>query len=154
MTASGNRTKRNRRRPLVRESSDRWLDGLAGDIGLSCGDTTFCGVDRDDIAVEIAKKNLMLNKIDRKFFSVYTGNLVEGIEKKYDFVVANILTHVIFDLLDDIQRVIKEKGIFVCSGILEENKDLVVAKMKDIGFEILESASKEQWVAICGRFKE
>jgi ribosomal protein L11 methyltransferase len=58
------------------------------------------------------------------------------------------------DLLDDIQRVIKEKGVFICSGILEENKDLVVAKMKDIGFEILGSASREQWVAICGRFKE
>ena len=57
------------------------------------------------------------------------------------------------DLLDDIQRVIKEKGVFICSGILEENKDLVVAKMKDIGFEIFDSASREQWVAITGRFK-
>ena len=36
---------------------------------------------------------------------------------------------------------------------LEELKDLVVAKMKDIGFEILGSASREQWVAITGRFK-
>jgi ribosomal protein L11 methyltransferase len=58
------------------------------------------------------------------------------------------------DLLDDIQRVIKEKGVFICSGILEENKDPVVTKMKNIGFEILESATREHWVAICGRFKE
>jgi ribosomal protein L11 methyltransferase len=112
-----------------------------------------CGVDKDDIAVEIAQKNLILNKIAQKSYSVYSGNLVEGIEKKYDFVAANILTHVILGLLDDIRRVIKENSVFVCSGILEENKDLVVAKMKDIGFEILESASKEHWVAICGRLR-
>jgi ribosomal protein L11 methyltransferase len=137
---------------------DTFLDlgtgsGILMIAAAKLGAVMVCGVDKDDIAVEIAKKNLMLNKIDRKFFSLYTGNLVEGIEKKYDFVAANILTHVILGLLDDIQPVINEKGVFVCSGILEENKDLVVAKMKDIGFEILESATKDQWVAICGRLR-
>jgi ribosomal protein L11 methyltransferase len=137
---------------------DTFLDlgtgsGILMIAAAKLGAGRVCGIDKDDIAVEIAQKNLMLNKIDRKFFSVHSGNLVEGIEKKYDFIAANILTHVIIDLLDDIQRVIKEKGVFVCSGILEENKDLVVTKMKDIGFEILEDASKEHWVAIAGRFK-
>ena len=137
---------------------DTFLDlgtgsGILMIAAVKLGAVMVCGVDKDDTAVEISKKNLMLNKIERKFFSVCTGNLVEGMEKKYDFVAANILTPVILDLLDDIQRVIKENGIFVCSGILEENQDLVVAKMKDIGFEILESASKEQWVAIAGRYK-
>ena len=140
------------------KAGDTFLDlgtgsGILMIVAAKLGAGMVCGVDKDSIAVEIAQKNLMLNKIDRNFFSVCTGNLVEGIEKKYDFVAANILTHVILDLLDDIQRVIKEKGVFVCSGILEENKNLVVTKMKDIGFEILGSASKEQWVAITGRFK-
>jgi ribosomal protein L11 methyltransferase len=137
---------------------DTFLDlgtgsGILMIAAAKLGAAMVCGVDRDDIAVEIARKNLILNKIDRKLFSVYTGNLVEEIDKKYDFIAANILTDIILNLLDDIKRVIKEEGVFVCSGILEENKDLVVAKMMDIGFEILESATKEQWVAICGRFK-
>lgn len=140
------------------KQGDTFLDlgtgsGILMIAAAKLGAGMVCGVDKDETAADIAHKNLMLNKIDRKFFSVYSGNLVEGIEKKYDFVAANILTHVILGLLDDIERVIKEKGVFVCSGILEENKDLVVAKMKDIGFEILESASKEQWVAICGRLR-
>ena len=140
------------------KQGDTFLDlgtgsGILMIAAAKLGASMACGVDKDDIAVEIAQKNLILNKIDRKSFSVCSGNLVEGIENKYDFVAANILTHVILDLLDDIQRVIKEKGVFVCSGILEENKNLVVTKMKDIGFEIFGSASKEQWVAITGRFK-
>jgi ribosomal protein L11 methyltransferase len=129
------------------KAGDTFLDlgtgsGILMIAAAKLGAKMVCGVDKDDIAVDIARKNLILNKIDRKFFSVFSGYLVEGIENKYDFIAANILTHVIMDLLDDIQRVIKEKGVFICSG------------MKDIGFEILGSASREQWVAICGRFKE
>ena len=140
------------------KQGDTFLDlgtgsGILMIAAAKLGASAVCGVDKDDIAVQVARNNLILNKIDRKSFSVFSGNLVEGIEKKYDFVAANILTHVILDLLGDIQRVIKEKGILICSGILEENINLVVAKMKDMGFEILESASKEHWVAISGRFK-
>jgi ribosomal protein L11 methyltransferase len=140
------------------KQGDTFLDlgtgsGILMIAAAKLGASMVCGVDKDEIAVEIAQKNLILNKIDRQSFSVCSGNLVEGIEKKYDFVAANILTHVILGLLADIQRVIKEKGIFICSGILEENKNLVVAKMNDMGFEILESESKEHWVAIAGRFK-
>ena len=117
------------------------------------GAKMVCGVDKDDSAVNIARQNLVLNKIAPKMFSVYRGSLVEGIEKKYDFVAANIVTHVILDLLDDIERVIREESVFVCSGIQEENKDLVVTKMMHIGFEILESTTRDQWVAITGRFR-
>jgi ribosomal protein L11 methyltransferase len=112
-----------------------------------------CGVDKDDIAVDIAAKNLIRNRIHPRRFSVYTGNLVEGTQNRYDFIAANILTRVIVGLLDDITAVIKSGGIFVGSGILAENQDIVVAKMKDMGFEILEVATKEQWAAVAGRFR-
>jgi ribosomal protein L11 methyltransferase len=56
-------------------------------------------------------------------------------------------------LLDDIKTVMKPGGIFVGSGILDENQDTVVAKMKEVGFEILEVSVKEQWVALAGRYK-
>ncbi len=116
------------------------------------GAPVVCGVDKDEIAVEIATKNLMLNRLNPEQFSVRNANLVEETENRYDFIAANILTYVILELLDSITKVLKAGGIFVCSGILEENQDMVVAKMKDIGFDILEIASKEQWVAVAGRY--
>ena len=57
------------------------------------------------------------------------------------------------DKVEVIKKVIKDGGIFVCSGILEDNEDLIVVKMKDVGFEIIRIAGKEKWVAICGRLK-
>ncbi len=137
---------------------DTFLDvgcgsGIMMIAAAKLGAQMVCGVDKDEIAVDIATKNLMLNGIDRKKFSVNTANLVEGLENTYDFIAANILTYVILNLLDSITRVLKVGGIFVCSGILEENQDIVVVKMKDIGFNILEIVSKEQWVAIAGKCK-
>jgi len=137
---------------------DAFLDvgtgsGILMIAAAKLGAPVVCGVDKDEIAVDIATKNLMLNRLNPEQFSVRNGNLVEETESRYDFIAANILTYVILELLNSISKVLKAGGIFVCSGILEENQDMVVAKMKDKGFNILEIASKEPWVAITGRFK-
>jgi ribosomal protein L11 methyltransferase len=82
-----------------------------------------------------------------------SGNLLEGVKEKYDFIVANIFTHVILELLDDLPQVLAQSGIFVCSGMFEKNKNLVVAKMKNLGFEILEIRDEQEWSAIAGRLQ-
>ena len=113
----------------------------------------ICGVDKDTVAIDIAAANLKLNGLDPQSYSLRTGNLLEGIDEPYDFIVANIFTHVILELLDDLSAVIAQDGIFVCSGMFEKNKNLVVAKMKTRGFEILEIREEEDWAAIASRFK-
>ncbi|MGD9239014.1 MAG: 50S ribosomal protein L11 methyltransferase [Desulfobacterales bacterium] len=113
----------------------------------------ICGVDKDAVAVDVAAANLKLNGLDPQSYSLSTGNLLDGIKGKYDFVVANIFTHVILELLDDLPAVLAQSAIFVCSGMFEKNKNLVVAKMKNLGFEILEIREQEEWAAIAGRMK-
>ena len=81
------------------------------------------------------------------------ANLLEGIQDTYDFIVANIFTHVILELLDDLDRVLVPDGIFICSGMFEKNKSLVAAKMKNMGLEILEIREQEEWSAIACRLK-
>jgi ribosomal protein L11 methyltransferase len=111
-----------------------------------------CGLDKNEMAVKIAETNLRLNRIAPQRFSVKEGHLVAGIEERYDLVVANILTQVIYNLLEDIERILNDKAIFICSGILEQNENLVIARMKTIGFDILDLCIKDQWVAIAGRY--
>jgi ribosomal protein L11 methylase PrmA len=50
--------------------------------------------------------------------------------------------------------VLVQGGIFVCSGILETDKDQVLKKMKDLGFERVEILVKEEWTAIACRLKK
>jgi len=68
-------------------------------------------------------------------------------------IAANILTHVILDLIGDIKRVLNPGGIFICSGIIEKNQSQVTEALQNIGFEIVETAVKEEWVAITSRLK-
>ena len=112
-----------------------------------------CGLDKNEMAVKIAETNLRLNGIAKQRFSVKEGDLVAGVEEKYDLIVANILTQAIYNLLEDIEKNLSHKTIFICSGILEKNENLVLARMKTIGFDILDICIKDQWVAIAGRYK-
>jgi len=109
------------------------------------------GVDTDEVAVDIAEKNLRLNQIPGAAFKVRTGNLVEGIHEKFDAAAANILSEVILVLLDTIRNVLSPGSILICSGIIEENGAAVCKKLEALGFEILEIAKKEEWVAIAAR---
>ena len=112
-----------------------------------------CGLDKDTVAIDVAGANLQRNGLDPRHYRLRSGNLLEGVQEKYDFIVANIFTHIILELLDDLPRALTKGGIFVCSGIYEQNKNLVVVKMKKMGFEILEIREQEQWAAIAGRMQ-
>ena len=57
----------------------------------------------------------------------------------------------ILELLEDITRLLACGGIFVGSGIIRQNNDTVLSAMQKLRFEILETAAKEDWMAIVGR---
>lgn len=116
------------------------------------GATTMTGTDIDDLAVETAGKNIQLNNIPTEKYKLIKGNLSESVNETFDFVAANILAEIIMGFLDDLYKVIKKKGLFVCSGILEEKADMVADKMKEKGFRILEIRKKDSWAAIAGMF--
>ena len=111
------------------------------------------GVDKDEVALGVAAENLKLNNVSRQIFHLTAGDLGAQINESFNFIVANIYSHVILKFLDDIPRLLTAGGIFVGSGIIQENKDVVLAAMEKLKFEILETAAKEDWVAIAGRLK-
>lgn len=120
----------------------------AGKLGAG----PMVGVDRDGVAVEVARKNLAHNGIGPDRARVVAGDLLACVDERFDLVAANILSEVILVLLDDIRRVLSPGGVLVCSGIISENREKVTQKMAALGFEILEVREKEGWVAIAGRW--
>jgi len=84
------------------------------------------GIDRDEVAVDIGKKNLHRNRINPEKFDIRVGNLVEKVGKTYDVVVANIMSEVICTLLPDINKV--DKNIFQthCENLLQQNNPSTV----------------------------
>ena len=106
------------------------------------------GTDNDEIAVDVAGNNLMQNGIAASTFKVITGNLLENVGARFDVVAANITSKTILLLLDDIQKVLVKNSMFICSGIIEKDKNKVIQKIKNSGFEVIEILKKETWVSI------
>lgn len=135
------------------KEGDRFLDvgtgsGILMIAAARLGAARVCGIDRDETAVKVAAANLTLNSIDPYRFEVKIANLIEETSRTYDIIAANILTRVILDLIVDIRRVLEPGGIFICSGIMEKNQAQVIEALQNTGFDILETAVKEEWVAI------
>ena len=111
------------------------------------------GTDNDEVAVDVACKNLMQNRIATATFNVITGNLVEKVAARFDVVAANITPKDILLLLDDIKKVLVKNSIFICSGIIEEDKNNVIQKMENLGFEVIDILTKATWVSIASMLR-
>jgi ribosomal protein L11 methyltransferase len=111
------------------------------------------GTDNDVVAVDVACKNLMQNKIAKATFNVITGNFIESVSARFDVVAANLTSKCILILLDDIKNVLFKNGIFICSGIIEADQDHVIEKMKNLGFEVIKVLTKENWVSIASKLR-
>jgi ribosomal protein L11 methyltransferase len=111
------------------------------------------GVDDKQEAANIAKKNLIRNGIDADRFDVRKGDLLEGMDAQFDVVVANLLTEIIVVLLDDLKKVLKQGGIFVCSGIVEKNCNRVIEKMRSIGLQVIEKETRAMWGVVAATLR-
>ncbi len=135
--------------------SDTFLDigtgsGILMIAAAKKGASYLFGVDNDSVAVEIAEKNLRLNKIDENF-DIVKGDLSKSVDKSYDFVAANILAEVVIVLIPDVPRVLNKDGLFLASGIISEKKDAVLSTLKENGFDVVEVKEKDSWVSIVSR---
>jgi ribosomal protein L11 methyltransferase len=111
------------------------------------------GTDNNKAAVAAARKNLRMNAIEQSRYAVSTGNLAVGVTRQFDIVVANILPEIIVTILEDVHAVLKQKGILICSGMIQANTHRVVAKMKARGMKVVDTCTQSQWAAIVGKLQ-
>jgi ribosomal protein L11 methyltransferase len=135
-------------------AGDAFLDvgtgsGILMIAAAKLGAGSVYGVDNDEVAVTVAKKNLTANRIPG--FSLSTANLVDGVDRRFDVVTANILAEVIIVLLPDVTTVLRENGVFICSGIITAKRDAVLSGLHEQGLEVIAVLEQEGWVAIAAR---
>lgn len=107
-------------------------------------------LDLDEVAVQSARENVKLNKVQDRI-DVSQGNLLDGVDEQADVVVANILAEIIMSFTDDVAKVVKPGGYFIASGIIKPKKDDVKNTMIASGFTIEETIVMEDWVALIAK---
>ena len=92
-----------------------------------------------------------LNGVGRDRYTVRWGDVVtdqalrQELGGPYDVVVANIVADVIKALASTVRPLVKEGGIFLCSGIIDDRAEEVAQCLRDNGWTIAEARSSEGW---------
>jgi ribosomal protein L11 methyltransferase len=102
------------------------------------------GCDTDFDSITIARENAATNEVgDEIEFRV--GSISEK-DSVYDFVCANLTADVIVPLLPLLLE--KFRRVLILSGILNEQKDFIIAKLKDYGIENPEIELLGEWISV------
>lgn len=106
------------------------------------------GTDIENIAVQTARKNLLLNRIKPERFNLCQGDLACHIKNRFDLVVANLLTGPVIKLVDRLPAILVKEGVFICSGIITRDQNKVLTRLRQDHFKIIEVLTKENWIAL------
>ena len=139
------------------KEGDRVIDigsgsGILSMAAVLLGAEKATGVDLDPVAVRVALENVELNNLQDKI-EILHGNLTDVIREKADIVVANIMADIILILLEDVRAFIKDDGLFISSGIIQEKRAAVEARLLEKNFSIVEVETKGEWCAITAQKK-
>ena len=124
--------------------------GILAIAAAKLGASTVIGVDTDKVAVEVADENCRFNEVD---VTIKHGSL-DSLSGKADIIIANIIADVILSLLPDVVTKLKENGLFIASGIIDERAKEVLEKAGEYGFNLQFEDREAEWVAFCFSLKE
>ena len=132
--------------------------GILGMLALKFGAKYSVGTDLDPCAIDATHENMEVNGITKDQYEVMIGNIIDdkaiqdkaGYEK-YDIVVANILADVLVPLTPVIINQLKNGGIYITSGIIDDKEETVVNAVKAAGLEVLEVTYQGEWVSVTAR---
>ena len=129
--------------------------GILAIAALCLGARFATGVDIDPKAVDVAYENAALNGIGKDRCRFLAGNVLadqslvnELAQEKADLVLANIVADVIIPLAPVVPRLLKEDGVFLCSGIIDTRGDEVAAALEAAGLHVIRRREKTGWIAL------
>ena len=132
--------------------------GILGMLALKFGAKYSVGTDLDPCAIEATYENMEVNGISKEMYEVMIGNIIDDKDVqdkvgygKYDIVVANILADVLVALTPVIVDQLKDGGIYITSGIIDDKEETVVEAVKAAGLEVLEVTYQGEWVSVTAR---
>lgn len=124
--------------------------GVLAIAAAKLGAESVQAVDLDQVAVRVAKENVVINEVER-VVNVAAGDLLTGIHGQADVIIANIIADVIIKLVPDIPERLKDNGVLIASGIIVERLSDVTAAILNNNLTIDKVIEEGGWVAILVR---
>lgn len=120
--------------------------GILSIATLLLGAKSALGVDIDSLAVKTAKENAKQNGFAEDHFTAVQGNLSDKVSGKFDIVVANIVADIIMEFNTEVGKFLKDDGVYITGGIIENREDEVLYSFNQNGFEVIERHENNGWL--------
>lgn len=141
------------------KKGDKVLDmgcgsGILSIGAMLLGAESTVAVDIEENSVKTAAENAGKNNIPQEKYTAYCGNVIDDEELRgkigagYDLITANIVADVLIAMKDYFKSCIKNKGILIISGIIEERMNEVIDAIVGAGFVLDETNVKDGWAAV------
>jgi ribosomal protein L11 methyltransferase len=120
--------------------------GILAILAEYLGAARILGLDNDPIAISNANENALLNKTLNTQWQC--GLLEELKVEKFDFILANINRNVLLDVSSQIGNYLTENGQLILSGILEQDKQIIINNYEREGFKMNSCRQKGEWMCL------
>jgi ribosomal protein L11 methyltransferase len=103
-------------------------------------------VDVDEVAIRVAEENFARNGLTAINTAVGSADAAGG--RQWQVVVANILAHILIDLMPHLAAALAPGGRLLLSGMIAEQEADVTAAATAQDLQVIERRVEEDWVAL------
>ncbi|WP_437852813.1 50S ribosomal protein L11 methyltransferase [Sorangium sp. So ce363] len=100
--------------------------GILALVALVLGAERAVAIDNDEDVIEVVLENAARNGLEGRIEA--SAGVVEGVTRRFPWVVANIEARVLRPLAPELARVLDPGGWLILSGILESERDDLIAR--------------------------
>ena len=126
--------------------------GILSITALLLGAAHATGVDVDPKAEDIARENAAINGLGPDRFTARTGNIITGqaeledlFSRRWDLICMNIFADVIIPMTAVLPRLIHDKTLVICSGVLENRYPEVLAAVEAAHLRVRQLQTMNDW---------
>lgn len=134
------------------KQNQRWIDvgtgtGVLAILAVKLGANSVFAFDNNEWAIENARENVILNKVE-EFIEIVEADIEEFELPKADGISANLYANlVIYGFEKFHNSLIEKNGILLISGILRYQEEEILYEATGNGFELLEIIYEEEWLS-------
>ncbi|MCH5597417.1 50S ribosomal protein L11 methyltransferase [Niabella ginsengisoli] len=119
--------------------------GVLAILAHKLGASSVVANDIDDWSIANAKENFEKN--DTAGISLIQSD--SGLlDQKFDIILANINRNVLINNIPVLSNQLKEKGVIILSGILEEDEEIITNTAQSSQLDLVEKISRNKWICL------
>jgi ribosomal protein L11 methyltransferase len=120
--------------------------GILAILAEKLGANRVVAIDHEEWAYENTLENAErngCNKIEAACSSLETVD-----ENGFDVILANINRHILLQYMQQMQQMLLPGGLILMSGLLTDDREIILESTTNAGFELLEDGMQNNWIML------